>query len=114
MQVLYNNLSSKVEELGEIIKSGGLQIQDLTKPTHNVIPITDQKPTSNIVFSIPEKPANPLSVFNDFKIELKDAKTIPEIEEIMSRVKVEVLLLPREKMMLENYAKELSKDMFND
>jgi len=56
-------------------------------------------------------PSNPI---NDYKIELKDAKTIAEIEAIMKVIKNDFILTARDKLMFENYAKVLSKEMYTD
>jgi len=87
-------------------------IQNLNEPTHQIKPITDQKPLSNTIMSVQPQNA-PISQYNEFRERLKDCKTIAEIEKVMSGVKA-ALMLPREKMSLEQYAKELSKDMYTD
>lgn len=67
-----------------------------------------QEPESQIT-GLPPK----LSLFSDFMAELGKANTIPQVEEIMKRAKGEVFT-PRDKMILEAKAKEVSKDMYSD
>lgn len=89
-----------------------ISIQDLNQPTNQIKAITDPLPQSNVVHNtLPPKPLE--SLYNSFRLELKEAKTVKEIEKIMSRVKAEAMV-PRDKMMLESYAKELSKEMYTD
>lgn len=102
----------------ETIKNGNnpvmerLSVQNLNEPTNQIKPITEQKPLTNTVINtIPVQPL--ISPYNGFRIELKDAKTIKEIEKIMERVKAEAMI-PQEKLALEAYAKEVSKDMYTD
>lgn len=54
-----------------------------------------------------------LSAYDGFVAELNKATTIAQVEEIMKRSKGEIMF-PREKIALENHAKEVSKEMFND
>ena len=55
-----------------------------------------------------------VSGFDDFMIQLKDCRTITEIENVVKEIKVSAFLAPREKLMLENHAKDLSKEMYTD
>ncbi len=102
-------------ELALINTSSGnnpiMQIQDLTKPTNQIIPVTDVKPIVNTVINTVPLPK--ASLFDDFMSELKEARTKAEVEKIMKAAKGEVFTL-RQKQMLEAYAKEVSKDMYND
>jgi len=112
VRFLLNDFKATMEDLKQIVNGGKLSIQDLTQPTHQIKPITDLKPQSNVVLNtLPPKPM--ASLFDAFVGEIKKAATIPEIEEIMKRVKAEAML-PREKMQLEAMAKEASKEMYND
>lgn len=99
---LYETIDGQQPQMG---------IQDLTKPTHMVKPIEAMKVETNSAVFIPEKQF--ISPYNAFRERLKKAATIPEIEEIMREVRGEAMI-PREKNELEAYAKELSKEMFND
>ncbi len=89
-----------------------LSIQDFTKSTNQIHPVTDIKPIQNTIVSVTGLPPK-ASLFDDFKAELKDAKTIQQVEEIMKRAKGEVFT-PRQKIELETYAKEISKEMYSD
>jgi hypothetical protein len=87
-------------------------IQDFTKPTNQVNPITDVKPIQNTTVSITGLPPK-VSLFDDFISELKECRTIEQVEAVMKRVKGEAFV-PRERVALENFAKEISKEMYND
>lgn len=67
-----------------------------------------QEPKSNIT-GLPPK----LSDFDKFMAELKDAKTIHQVEGIMKRAKTGIMF-PRQLMELDAKAKELSKEMYSD
>ena len=54
-----------------------------------------------------------LSDFDKLMDELNACSTIPQLEAVMKKVKSGIML-PREKLILEAHAKEISKDMFND
>ena len=54
-----------------------------------------------------------VSLFDDFMEQLKNANTVHQVESVMKKAKGEIFT-PRDKMALEAYAKEISKDMFND
>jgi hypothetical protein len=73
--------------------------------------IASEKPQVSSITNLPPKPM--ASLYDAFMAELNKATMISEVEGIMKRVKGEALL-PREKISLENRAKEVSKDMFND
>lgn len=67
-----------------------------------------QEPKSTIT-GLPPK----LSDFDNLMDELNACSTIPQVEAVMKKVKSSLLFL-KEKLALENHAKEISKDMFND
>ena len=78
-------------------------------PTYSVHNIQPQAEVKSSITGLPPK----LSLFSDFMAELGNANTIPQVEEIMKRAKGEVFT-PRDKMILEAKAKEVSKDMYSD
>ena len=89
-----------------------LAIQDLTQQTNVIKPITDAKPQTNVTHQVlPEKPM--VSLFSSFMAELKAAKTIDQVKDIMGRAKGE-LFTPRDRMALEAFAKEVSSEMYSD
>ncbi len=79
----------------------------MDKITHDE-PAQWQEPKSTIT-GLPPK----ISDFDNLMDELNACSTIPQVEAVMKKVK-SGLLLPREKIILEAHAKEISKDMFND
>lgn len=89
-------------------------IQDLTKPTNQIKAITDPKPTTNVTYHTERQETPNLSPFDGYKMELKDAKVIPEVELILVNVRMDGFLSPAQKKLLENYGKEVSKEMYND
>ena len=68
-------------------------------------------------WEVPKSPitglAPKISFFSEFMNELNSATTVGQVESIMKRAKGEVFT-PRDKMALENRAKEVSKDMYTD
>jgi hypothetical protein len=54
-----------------------------------------------------------VSLFDDFMSELKQATMVSQVENIMKRAKGEVFT-PKQKIELEGFAKQVSKEMFND
>lgn len=68
-----------------------------------------ETPLKSPITGLPPK----LSAYDGFMDELKNATTIHQIENIMKRAKGEIMF-PKERLSLENYAKEVSKEMFND
>ena len=101
-----------MERLTEVLNNDFLNVQDLNQPTHQIKPITAPLPQSNVVVQTQPQNAQ-ISQYNEFREQLKKCSTITEIEKVMSGVK-SALMLPREKITLESFAKELSKDMYND
>lgn len=67
-----------------------------------------QEPKSTIT-GLPPK----ISDFDKFMAELKNAKIIPQVEDIMKRAKAGIMF-PQQLRGLEEKAKELSREMFND
>jgi len=71
-------------------------------------------PNYNNEISVPplSKPkSNPI---DDYTKELKDARTIPEIEAIIKIIKSDVFLDKKQKDYLEAFGVELSKEMYTD
>jgi hypothetical protein len=87
-------------------------VQDLTKITNEVKAF--EQPKTNYDVKIEPKPETiPLGNFEIFRMEILKTTTIPEIEAIMKRVKSS-LMFPKEKLSLEQIAKEHSKQFYND
>lgn len=113
----YGGLKRAAEIAKETLIKGNnpiseISIQDLTKPTNEIKAITNPKPQSNVVHNT--LPVTPLiSPYNGFREEIKKATLPTQLDEIMSRVKA-AAMIPREKQMLEAYAKELSREMYTD
>ena len=119
-QGILNEIKDTLGEFKELIKrSGGkdlIHVQDLTKPTHQVVPVTAPQPTTNYATHtapIKRDDAKPPSTYETFRQRIKDCKQIKEILEVMADLKAEPML-PRDKMSLEAYAKEISRDMPTD
>lgn len=70
--------------------------------------------TDSRIFTQEIKEVPNLGLFDSYKLELKEAKTINEIAASVKAAKNEINLSPKEKLFLENYAKELSKEMYSD
>lgn len=102
MQVLYNQILEVVEKMNN------------NSPTIQNKVIYAPAPVINVGYTTEQVEKPNLSLFGGYKMELKDAKTISEVEKIMSRIKIEPNLLPNEKKTLESYAKDVSKEMYND
>jgi hypothetical protein len=98
LNVIYNKIL-------DVLDSGSLSkpIKDDLKAT---LPIPVQSYHQQVEMPV-------IASVGSLKIELKDCRTIAEIESVMSKIKSEPLL-PRERQQLEAYAKELSKEMYND
>lgn len=54
-----------------------------------------------------------VSLFDDFMADLKKATMVSQVENIMKRAKGEVFT-PKQKLELDSFAKQVSKDMFTD
>jgi hypothetical protein len=107
----------------------------VAKPTHrglppNKIPYTsatpdafDGKKMDKVTYDEPGQWQEPKSIttglspkisdFDNMTDELNACSTIPQIESVMKKVKSS-LLTPKERLLLESHAKEISKEMFND
>lgn len=102
---------SFVDNYGEEQKSN-ISIQDYTKPTNEIKPFEQPKTNFGINTLPKEVPVN-LSEFDALKEEIYECRTVPEIENVMRKVKG-ALMFPKEKQTLEAIAKQHSKDFFTD
>lgn len=105
-------LLSEYCKLYRIEKSSVFLIQDLTKPTNEIKPY--EQPESNFtVNALPKEEPRALSEFEDFKNQIYKCTTIEEIENVMVGVKG-ALMFPKEKRVLEEIAKDHSKNFYTD
>ena len=111
-------LSRGMKREGELVaiatKAAIATLQDYTQPTHQVKPITDEKPITNYEVKIEPKPIS--SVMGDFegmKKEIFACETIAQIKEVDKKIKV-ALFSFRQKAELENLAKQHSATLYND
>lgn len=112
-QIILGQINEALAEFKGLLKSNGMSIRDLNQPTNQIKPITDHKPATNTSYFVePEKPSMP--TIDAYKADLKEAKTIPQVEEILKRAKIDTFLLWQEKKELEGLGKELTKEMYND
>lgn len=84
------------------------------EPTNSLEPISAPKPIQNIVTPTKQPETPNLGLFDALKTELGEAKTIREIENVLKAIKLEPNLSPKQKLSLEAYAKEVSKEMYTD
>jgi len=88
------------------------ELIDLTKPTNVVKPF--EQPKSNYFINTEIKKEDIiLSEFESFKVEILKTETIQEVEAVMKRVKG-ALMFAKQKINLEQIAKEHSKPFYND
>jgi hypothetical protein len=91
-----------------------LAIQDLTKPSNMITPITDIKPNVNIVEKVEAQPLS--SIVANFDVLRKNilaCQTLPEIEIVNKKIKSS-LLNWKQKLELEEIAKKHSSTMYKD
>jgi hypothetical protein len=99
MQTLYNEIRSMVN--------------DLNKPTNQIKP--QEQPKTNYFVDTTPKPIQPqMSQEGAYIQELRDAKTISEIQAISAAIKADTLLPQPTKNRLQTFAIDLSKNMYND
>lgn len=82
--------------------------------TNSLEPILAPQITHPIQSAIKKEETAVVSPVGGYKSELKDAKTVKEIEMTVKILKTDPNLTPREKIELELYAKEISKEMYTD
>jgi len=112
--VISRGMKRESELIAIATKAAIATLQDYTQPTHQVKPITDEKPTTNYEVKIEPKPIS--SVMGDFegiKKEIMACQTIPEIESVAKKIKA-ALLNFRQKTELEDLAKKHSATFYND
>ena len=107
-------LQSILGQINKAMDEMNIRIQNLNLPTSQIQPITAPKETSNVVFTVQSQETPKIGLYEAYLKEIKEAKTIREIEMSVKSLKKEENLLPKEKIDLENIAKELSKEMYND
>ena len=89
-----------------------MKIQDLTKPTNEIKPF--EQPKANYVAKVEPKPEMiPMGSFEVLKAKILKTETVKQIEAVMKEVKA-ALLNGKQKLMLEQVAKEHSKDFYNE
>jgi hypothetical protein len=86
--------------------------QDLTKPNVEIKPV--EQPKTNYEVKIEPKPITTvMGSYDAFKAKILATQTIKGVEMVMREVKAS-LMFPKEKLSLEQIAKDHSKDFFND
>ena len=80
-------------------------------PTYSVHDIQPQVEVKSSITGLPPK----VSLFSEFMAELDNCKTFDEVEKVMKKAKGEAFL-PRDRMSLENRAKQVvsEKGLYND
>lgn len=98
VQLLLNEFKGAMDEFKGLIKSGGMQIQDLNHPTQQIKPITDHLPQSNVVFSVePKKPVKqPKSVVR-YISERLECETPEDYEQWLANLESDPYLSTRDK-----------------
>lgn len=109
-QGILNEIKDTLGEFKELIKrNGGNGLMQVSTPVY------DAPKMEKITHDEPKQwqEVKPPSIYETFKQRIKDCKQIKEILEVMADLKAEPML-PRDKMSLEAYAKEISRDMPTD
>lgn len=94
--------------------SGKAVVQDLNEPTNQIKPITEPQKQTNVVFSVPPKEQPTIGLFDAYKKDLATKSTVKQIELLVKVIKLDSNLTIPEKIQLEAYGKELSKEMYTD
>lgn len=88
-------------------------------PSHKGLPPIENKPTDFVADFKSESlqppiPVPKISTEQQYMIELKGATMIYQVESITKAAKADPLLTLHAKIRIENYGKDVSKEMFND
>lgn len=111
-QKVVDFLLSEYCKLYKVEKPSIFAIQDLTKTTNEIKP--NEQPISNFTVLIPpQAEVEALSEFEKFKKEIYKCTTVGEIEKVMQGIKG-ALMFRKEKLLLEEIAKDHSKDFYTD
>ena len=89
-------------------------INDLNEPTNQIKPITDSQKQTNVVLNVAPKETPAIGLFDAYKKDLATKSTVKQIELLVKVIKLDANLTVPEKIQLEAYGKELSKEMYTD